>query len=427
MPWQDRLKEAKYTAPSGEFIIFNYENVSKSFDKKTTAFNFPDADGTYIQDTGHTGDRHPMRLFFWGDDHDLEAEFFITLLKERGQGLLEHPLYGIIDVVPFGTITRRDDLKTAANQTIFEVAFWETIGIVYPVSQNDPGSNVLFAVDEFNIAEAFEFADLTDLDSAVEQSSFLNSYNALLDNVESGLQVIADVQEDVEQQFNAIVDSVNRGIDVLISQPLTLASQTMQLIQAPARALTNISARLDGYKNLADDIFGGDDAIATPGNDSRNANEFHTKNLFAATYVAASIVSVVNNKFVTKTEALEAAEAIINQFNDVVAWRDDNYESLSVPTVTTDVFQSIKQIDTGSAYQRLQEAVAITAGFLVEISFTLKQESIIILDRPRTIVDLVAELYGTVDDELDFFITSNNLSGSEILELPKGREIVYYI
>ena len=80
-----------------------------------------------------------------------------------------------------------------------------------------------------------------------------------------------------------------------------------------------------------------------------------------------------------------------------------------------------------SAYQRLQEAVAITAGFLVEISFTLKQESIIILDRPRTIVDLVAELYGTVDDELDFFITSNNLSGSEILELPKGREIVYYI
>lgn len=86
-----------------------------------------------------------------------------------------------------------------------------------------------------------------------------------------------------------------------------------------------------------------------------------------------------------------------------------------------------RDIDTGSAYQQLQEAVAITAGFLVGISFTLKQERRLILDRSRTIIDLVAELYGSIDEQLDFFITSNNLSGSEILELPKGREIVYYV
>jgi len=414
MSWQDRLKEAAYTSPSGERITFAYENVSTSFDKKTTAFNFPDADGTYIQDTGHTGDRHPMRLFFWGDDHDLDATLFIALLKERGEGKLEHPLYGPVNVVPFGTITRRDDLKTAANQTIFEVAFWETIGLIYPASQNDPGSDVLTAVDEFNDVEAAEFADLTDIDSAVEQSSFKNSYESLLDSVTSGLQAIAEVQKDVEDKFNAISDSINNGIDVLISQPLTLASQTIQLIQTPGRLLTSIKARLSAFGNLANDIISGNKSISSPGNDSRNSNDFHTKNLFASTYVTGSIISVVNNKFATKTEALEAAELILDQFADVVAWRDDNFESLG-------------QIDTGSAYQQLQEAVAITAGFLVDISFTLKQESRIVLDRNRTIIDLVAELYGTVDDQLDFFITSNNLSGSEILELPAGREIKYYV
>ena len=126
------------------------------------------------------------------------------------------------------------------------------------------------------------------------------------------------------------------------------------------------------------------------------------------------MVSVVNNRFNTKSEAIEAADALLTQFQDVTDWRDNNFESLA-------------EVDTGEAYQKLQEAVALTAGFLVEISFTLKQERRIVLDRARTIIDLAAELYGSVDDQLDFLINSNSLTGSEILELPRGREIAYYV
>jgi len=84
-------------------------------------------------------------------------------------------------------------------------------------------------------------------------------------------------------------------------------------------------------------------------------------------------------------------------------------------------------IDTGELYDPLQQAVALTAGFLVQVSFTLRQERTRILEKDRTVHDLVAELYGRVDEELDFFINSNALTGSEILELPKGKEIVYYV
>jgi hypothetical protein len=201
---------------------------------------------------------------------------------------------------------------------------------------------------------------------------------------------------------------------LLISQPLTLAFQTAQLIQAPARALTNIRAKLDGYKNLVNSIIFGDNAVAQPTRGSISSNSFHTRDLYASSYVTGSVVSVVNNKFTTKTEALTAADEVLTQLDNVTKWRDDNFKSLS-------------EIDTGAAYQKLQEAVALTAGFLVEISFSLKQERRFILTRDRTIIDLVAELYGSIDDELDFFINSNNFSGSEILEIPKGREIVYYV
>ena len=414
MPWNDRIREAAYTSPSGERIVFDYENVSKTVDKKTTGFEFPDADGTFVQDLGHSGRKYPLRVFFWGDDYDQEADAFEAALLERGTGKLEHPIYGTVDVVPFGTITRRDDLKTGANQAILQITLWETIGLIYPTSQTSPAGAVLTAVDEYNDAVAVEFEEVTTLDSAVDAATFKNSYQALLDSASSGLRAIADTQDDVRQQFDAIVDSINQGIDILISQPLTLAFQTTQLIQSPARALTGIEARLTAYRNLANLIITGDSAVVTPSLDASSSNEFHTKDLYASTYVTGSVVSVVNNQFTTKTEALAAADAVLTQLDDVVAWRDDN-------------FQSLGEVDTGGAYQQLQEAVALTAGFLVEISFSLKQERSIILDRNRTIIDLAAELYGSIDDQLDFLISSNNLTGSEILELPRGREIVFYI
>ena len=409
MAWNDRLREAAYTSPTGNRFTFDYENVSETVDKKTTAYNFPDADGTYVQDLGHSGRRYPLRVFFWGDDYDLEAETFINALLEKGIGRLEHPIYGTVDVVPFGTITRNDELKTAANQAVLEISFWETIGLIYPTSQDDPGSSVVTAVDEFNNSIAAEFEETTTLDNAVDAAIFKNRYTALLDSASSGLEAIANTQDDVRQQFNAINDSINNGIDVLVGDPLTLAFQTTQLIQAPAKALTSIQARLDAYKNLSDSIISGDGA-ASPA----SSNDFHTDDLYASTYVSALVTSVVNNQFDTKTDALEAADFLLTQFNSVIDWRDLN-------------FQSLDEVDTGGAYQQLQEAVALTAGFLVQISFNLRQEKSLVLDRNHTIVDLVAQLYGNIDESLDFFINSNNLSGSEILELPKGREIVYYV
>jgi len=406
MAWTDRLREAAYTSPSGVRMVFEYEDVRNDIDKKTTGFNFPDADGTFVQDTGHSGRRYPLRVIFWGADYDITAKAFDELLLERGAGRLEHPIYGTVDVVPFGTISRRDDLKTAANQTIIEVAFWETIGIEYPSSQTDPASNVLSAVDEYNDTAASQFAKDIDLDTEGKKETFKGTYDRLLGNVKSGLQKVADTQDDVRKQFDAINKSINQGIDILIDTPLTLASQTLLLIQAPARALTSIGARLSAYGNLTSDIISG--------NGASTANEFRTADLYTSTYVTGSIVSAVNNQFTTKPEALLAAELILTQMEEVTVWRDDNLESLDL-------------IDTGEAYQQLQEAVAIAAGFLVEISFSLKQERRIILDRARTIIDLAAEVYGSVDDQLDVLINTNDLSGSEILELPKGREIVYYI
>lgn len=406
MTWRDRIIEAAYTSPGGTRTVFQYEDVSRRSEKKTASFNFADANGTYVQDNGNAGRQYPIRAFFSGDNYDLAATAFENALLEQGTGVLEHPAYGVHNVVPFGAISRRDDLATRANQAVIELVFFDTTDVAYPTAQSDPGSAVLTSVESFNNAAAQEFSDVTDLAGAVSAAQFKNDYLALLDTAKSGLQSIADTQQDVSAQFKTITDSINLGIDVLVQQPLTLAFQTAVMIQAPARALTSINARLESYKNLANIIAGSNPASTT--------NQFRTQDLYAMSYVTGSVLSTLNNQFTTKTEALAAAQEVLAQLDTVIQWRDENLNNLN-------------EIDPGAAYQQLQEAVALTAGFLVEISFTLKQERRITLNRSRTIIDLTAELYGSVDDQLDFFISSNDLSGDEILEVPEGREIVYYI
>lgn len=405
MAWDDRLRDAVYISPAGRRISFKYENVSWERDKKTTAFEFPDADGTYVQQSGSSGRRYPMRCIFTGANCDLEAAAFERALFDAGVGVLTHPMYGTVDVVPFGTVKRRDELKTAANQAIVEVTFFATIGLIYPLGLIDYLSTVIRAVSAFTVAIGVVLGTVIGTTTAVQQAVFKSGFLALLSTMRSGLEDIAATDDEVLREFDLIVDSIEQSIDTLAHDPVTLASQTVIGIQVPAKATTDIEDRLVAYNSLLSSV------MATS---VRDEHDFYTKDLYASAYVTGEILSVINTQFTTRTGAIEAAVFILEQFDQLVAWRDDNMQTLEL-------------IDTGEAYQQLQEAVAITAGFLVDISFTLKQERFIVLDRARTIVDLTAQLYGEVDNKLDFLIETNNLSGSEILELPKGKEIVFYI
>lgn len=403
MTWEDRILTAAYTSPGGTRMQFDYEDVSRAVDKRTTAFNFPEVDGTYIQDLGHTGRRYPLRVIFWGADSDLSATAFESILLEQGPGVLEHPRYGNVDVIPYGTITRRDELKSAANQTIIDVEFYETTGILYPSSQTDTLGAINLSLESFNEAMAGEYADLVDVSTAGKRAELKARYENLLSAAEGFLRPIAETQADIEAQFNTVLASINEGIDVLIADPLTLAFQTMILIQAPARAAAAITARLEAYGNLAESIVGAADPGVT----------FHTSDLFASTAVSGIVLSSVNTEYDNKPAAVETALFNLDTMEAVTVWRDE-------------LFDGAGEVDPGTAYQALQDSVALTAGYLVDVAFTLAQERRIILDRNRTIIDVCAELYGVIDEKLDFFINTNQFTGSEIIELPRGTNVLYY-
>lgn len=418
MSWSERLAEAAYTSPGGTRQTFLYEDVSSEVDKRAAVFMFPGVDGTYIQDNGQSERRFPLRCIFTGADCDLAAEAFEALLLERGQGSLEHPLYGKKNVVPYGTITRRDDLTNAANQTIVEVTFWSTLGAVYPSSGFSAKGQLVQSLTATSEKLSQAFSKAMKLDTEARRASSKLSVREALRNVQASLQRVASVTDTIEREFRQVQSDINFGLDVLIGEPLLLARQLMNMTTLPARALAGIASRLEAYGNLLDRMVASSasspaDVSVIPALRVRRQNEFQLASLVASGSVLGSVSSVNENTFTAKPEALAAAEEIIEQAEALTAWSDERYDDQ-------------EQIDQGEGYQALQETTALAVGFLVEISFTLVPERAIVLDRPRNIVELAAEIYGSIDDRLDFLIATNKLTGSGIIELPRGRRIVYY-
>lgn len=414
MAWQDRVQQGSYISPSGVIFNFHSEDVSLEISNKTTAFETPNGKGTYVQWLGKTGKRLPLNCFFNGADHDIVANQFLEALTEEGIGILFHPFYGTFDVVPFGSIKRNDSLVSEANQTSFEVTFYETTGSVYLSPQRNAAQELAVAIVAYSQNSAQKFGDELKFKSVSEKFTFKSAFQAVLKTTKSTFEKITRAQDAVNKDFNNIYNSINDGIDLLIADPIALAKQTNILLQTPSRMNQSIQLRIDGYKQMISGIVNAPNSIKVAGFNNNPNNEFQTSDLYASGSLVAMIQSVSQSKFETKPEALLVAEEVISQFDQINAWREANYSSLGL-------------VDTGAMYQALQNAVALTAGFLVQLSFSLKEERVIVLGRNRTMIDLVAELYGSVDENLDFFINTNNLSGDEYLELKKGREIVYFV
>jgi len=404
MTWENRLREAAYTSPSGTRLTFQYEDVGRTVSVKGATFEFTDADGTFVQDLGRTGRRYPLRMFFSGPDCDLQASAFEDALNERGQGTLDHPVYGSVLVVPFGDISRRDDLVSAANQAVLEVTFFQTNGLIYPSPVADTAGAVADQVAAAEEAQAQWFGAAFIESTATVLADLRSRYNAALNTANDILRPIADTVTGTQRAFDQIQSSINRGLDVLIGQPLTLAYQTIQLVKTPARVSQQVGARLDAYSNLFQQYVG---------RPAENRTALYNRDLFASAAATATAQAAFNTTFTRRPEAVLAAEQLLVQLDTLAAWRDEQFAALG-------------EVDDGSSWQATQDLLATVAGALVDQSFDLAAERVLVLTSDRSIIDVCFEVYGSVDDKLDTLLADNDLSGDDIVELPRGRRIVYY-
>jgi prophage DNA circulation protein len=448
MPWQDRLQEAAYVGPDGTRIQFEFVDVRRTVRKKTTAHEFIDAEATYVEDQGLKGDQFPLRVYFSGEDHDIIARAFENLLRQQGPGRLEHPFYGVHNVVPFGDITRNDALVTAANQTIFDVTFWSTILAIFPSADADTLQLVDDAVNSYDEDGALQFENSLEVADVGDRAAFKSDMKALKDGATSALRRAQDGTAKLRIKMARIDDALNSTIDTFVGGPLTMASQMRQLMGAPARSAQLLRSRLDAYGNMARALIAGkgtgagggtgisetgvgivDPGVKSPGSIADANNLFHANRMVAETVVLAVASAVSGEAYTTRQQALDGAFELADLHDSIADWSELNYavlfEANAGPDSTRPHMTGVGSADTGEARRILLASVTRTLAYLIATSFTLGVERSVVIAVPRSPLDLCYELLGSIDD-FEAFMDSNDFTGDEILEIPPGTTVKYY-
>lgn len=413
MAWPDRLiEEAIYTSPSGIPFTFEYEDVSRETDKKTSTFIFPEVDGAFIQDLGRAGRRYPFTVYFSGADYDLTADAFLAALEEKGVGTLIHPRYGIKSVVPTGTITQADNLVTAANQAVFNVTFSETLtGLTFPASLENILTKIKTSVSVFQTVSSAQFETDVIIDTASGKIAIEQELENQRIIINTAFGTLIKVDEEINAAFTIVNNSFVENISNAIDTPGIVAGQLITLMRIPSEITNETSAKINSYDSI---ITIETDKFYTPqifGEETNNA--FKSNQIQAFSGLAASCESVLSAEFTTRPQVIEVSENLLNSFDNIKLWQDTALTDLSL-------------IDTGESYESLLNLVSLATIYLIDLSFDLPAQRIIKLGEDRNIIELVSELYGGLD-QIDFFITTNDLTADEIEILPQGKEVVFYV
>jgi hypothetical protein len=445
MSWADRLQPAAITTPDSVRYEFFYDDVATLRNNKTSQYQFSDEQGALIQNFGLGIVNLPLIMYFIGEDYDLTALDFDESSALPGNSVLEHPIYGIKDIV-IETVARTDSLKTAGNQAIYTLTITETIAEERVTSVEEISTDVNASIDDLAIlnGDIMSIADY-DLSNPLDYTSALSRLTNTMNQYRSKFEGVLAKADQARSRFESAITAVTQTLDQLILAPKDLFSAISQIAKIPGNAIANLKLKIEGYAALIQLFVGSSKAISGTSQDSKNQRieaqaqvnalfgGLASSYLFAAENSAAGeSQSVIDNAvieiaqsgigFVTRSESIQAAIQIIDALQSAQEFLD-NEQQTSEDSPLASRF-SVSPDTT----QVLTEIVKKTAGNLINLSFRLKQERIIELQNATTFINICFDFYGSTKlNVIDFFLSTNDLVEDEFLLIPRGKQIRYYV
>lgn len=438
MAWEKNIVDAVYTSPSGKEATFKFEELSRSTELKTGVFTFPDRDGARVQHQGAGAKTHPMTCIFSGADCMSQADNFEAMLIERGIAEFQHPIYGILKVVPTGNIARKDDLISELNQSIVTITFTETI-----TDDNIPELDIVTAdnietmMENFTEAAAADFVEGIIAETVPEQlrlKSTLTEQINIIDDSLNGIRkppkflaTILELENNVKSLF-ALPESI-------IKLGLSIGRQVLNILKMPSRIITSITDKIKGYTNLITNM------VNQFRNDPFGINNIN--NAFTSTRLVlnGAVASLASGTALSVAQAVtmsKSASTDSESADEIRGGVMSREAAMEAAVQIESLLETIKEFEdtkieqntfidhNATTFFQLQQIVYSSIKLITECAFSLPMRRTIILDRDRQIIELCCEVYGS-EHFLDRFIQENNFNLDEIELLPMGKEVSYYV
>ena len=401
MPYADRLRTARYRSPSGYEISFSFRELQRSSGHKGGAHEAPQSDDAIVQDLGVSALHFSVEATIHGPDYDQDADRFFDMLRESGYGVLLHPRWGDINVLPV-TFLQRESFVDGAGSAVFDIDFVRVPDVQIPATS---GAAALADDAETAAAAAREQCAVTP-SAAAQVSAVTQSFTAQVvdfrGRVTTMLARVGSLATDFESAYTAFIDT----LDTLLLDPIALAEAYIALVRMPAQAVISIPTKARAY---ADTLLAMTASALTVGASEPEAAARVMQ--YLATLIGLAEATITGD-LSTRTEALTVVDVLVEALEAALA-------AIEADEAATGYVAPAEIVTLARAL------VAQAQALMLAQSFGLAVERRIVLTEDATPLDLVWQFYGDLE-RLDEFIAHNALADDEIWLIPRGREVRYY-
>ena len=404
--FRQRLRECVYISPSGSEFALQFDDVTRQMGKKAPVTEFPLQSIPAIQDLGQAAVRFPLSVYLTGPDYDVDADKFWSALRESGPGELRHPRYGDLTVVPV-SVSQSEGFVRGSARAVFEIEFVQTdpARFEYPDRIGFSADAVSLAVDDAALSIAASVADV-DIDDpftlAALKDSILGAVNAVSGTIATATGAVDDLRNAIDNQIREITNT----IDDLVQAPANLMGALLTLYRLPARVISTVQGKIDGYIQLYTALVQG---------------------FVDTTQLYGEMFGLIN---AANASAIVAAAAEATADGDIETRGAGQSVAASLAGIQESLNGTLETI--GTSYDRdaaVRRVTTIALQAIIARSINLPLEQSETLTQDEVLIPLVDRLYSDgidIEEALDQFISYNRLQGSQLLILPAGKVVRWY-
>lgn len=419
--WVDRLRDASFVSPSGIESFFKLDILTRIGGKKASIHEILNKNEAIPQDQGNRSRTYPIEAYFTDGNGDLESDIFFDSLHEKytidSPGILKHPRWGDIAVMPFD-VQQSENIINEGGIFRVPVSFREIPQSIFPIVGTIDQSEIISDITEMeSILEDANSA--INIDDPTNFAEFGAKINDIVNIVDNSIGEIAARVDDIEDTFRKIQDDIDKAISVGASA-IEIMSQVNNLIRLPGQIIDSTISKIEAFATMGEGIITSFAGFFNP--DAERKNQLNQAIMFQSLTMFTS-AAIAESALFTDFQTRDAASKGLDFVND---------SALASEQGTSEIYQtlagSIQTLfspdhNTGSS---LADIIAKTNAILIDRSFDLKTRQTEILKSDSDAITLTWKKYKDMD-MLEFFILTNNLTDNEFIEIPAGREIVYYL
>lgn len=410
MSWINDIQDKIFEIVTGDGKSYfpKWRNAVKTREYNVAQFDFIGVEGSYVDRRKAKSRRFELEFYFDGESAvDLGNNFEISA-RDKRKWLLKHPFYGDIYCHPL-SLTQDN---TQYNVSRFTVPVVETLPEGYPKYDIEFADVIVETQVSANDvqAEAFGSADVMDRNALQNTTDYLDSiFSAMIDD------------ENDLNRFKALVDTAVVDIGDVTASATQIIRSMQNLINYPATVVQTVKSRFNVFSEAVETLIENITGIAVTSRTRAEKVQFEAVigGLITAQQIACS--TEIEGFYFTRQDVIDQQDLLLADYDSFLEVLDENQsdradtEDAYVPD-----FESINEIEN---------IVFLSVANLYTIAFKAKQERIFINDRDSNAILLSHKFYGTdTDDEnLEYFIDTNNIGLNEILNIRKGRKILYYV